>query len=860
MKKSTIPILVVVLLVQITTPAMASSPATIEIEPHPDSVSTDQILRFNAIVKDASGNQVMNQINWTSSTGVIDSDGFFTPGISGTAIITAESGGINTTTTIEVTNGLPYGISAKFNTTNVSVGETINLNATLIDRAGNPLPGDLTWRCQNGYIDHVNQTWKPDGLGQAVMRIIYMELEHQVTFNVIPGNATILEIPFGLTIQSGTTLHVIPIAKDSFGNEVDLSEVGTLSWSVENGTISTSGLYFAGAPGLWNITVNSSSGASGQGSIRVLPAQATGLSIGIENNVVRAGSIVSLAAIRADVLGNNGEVYLPLSNWTVPSGSLYVEDSTVKWIPSAIGNWTIGVEDQGFSATIQISVILGEISGIEILFSESNVKSGDLIVASISAFDSAGNNKAVIGAWTIDEELSPTNNAGWFELRPGPVGNYSISAIWFDNETQTVHETEYTVSVECGELARIILPQSGTRVASDDVLELSPIFEDEYGNTVDEVQVNWVVDGVDRTMEIRLAGGKWAPNSLGMHEIRAMAQGVFAITDIEVVAGTARYISTNHDDGIEVRSGETVEIEISTRDVHGNTALASEIDFDYEDPLGIIRESSKGDGYWKIEGGQAGIWNLRLQTGSATTDITVQVSSGEPVRLLAEIPKDSPEEGGTMIMRIHAVDQAGNRIEIPSDEITIKCTAGPVEHLAADTYEVTMEESGESQSCNVFWNDLVAQRFFDVDAVLFGGGLGSSNTALTLLSIIIFLFIAIMVVLIRRMKGESEDDYEWDDEFSDEEDVYSYDNETQSEPHQIKEDSNIMETEPEGEEQPSVESKEDLRAKLAAEARRTGVMQAAPGTEQGKTGWYIDSDGQLTSWLVNDTGEWTRMS
>ena len=56
------------------------------------------------------------------------------------------------------------------------------------------------------------------------------------------------------------------------------------------------------------------------------------------------------------------------------------------------------------------------------------------------------------------------------------------------------------------------------------------------------------------------------------------------------------------------------------------------------------------------------------------------------------------------------------------------------------------------------------------------------------------------------------------------------------------------------------ESKEDLRAKLAAEAKRTGVMQAAPGTEQGKTGWYIDSDGQLTSWLVSASGEWTRMS
>ena len=55
-------------------------------------------------------------------------------------------------------------------------------------------------------------------------------------------------------------------------------------------------------------------------------------------------------------------------------------------------------------------------------------------------------------------------------------------------------------------------------------------------------------------------------------------------------------------------------------------------------------------------------------------------------------------------------------------------------------------------------------------------------------------------------------------------------------------------------------SKEQLRQHLADEAKRTGVMQAAPGTEQGKTGWYIDSSGELTSWLVTESGEWTRMS
>jgi hypothetical protein len=362
------------------------------------------------------------------------------------------------------------------------------------------------------------------------------------------------------------------------------------------------------------------------------------------------------------------------------------------------------------------------------------------------------------------------------------------------------------------------------------------------------------------TMEIRLANQRWVPNSIGMHEIRAMAQGVFAITDIEVIAGTARYISTDHDEGVSLNSGEKIEIEITTRDVHGNSALATQVEFEFDDPLGVVTPSSKGDGYWMVEGGKTGEWNLRMKTGSAIRDVTITVSPGSPARLLAEIPEENPEDGGTMIIRIHAIDQAGNRIEVNADDVTIKCTAGTASHLAGDTYEVSIEQSGDSQSCNIYWNELVAQRFFDVDAVLFGGGLGNSNTALTLVSIIIFLFIAIMFVLIRRMRGDADDDdYDWEDEFSDddiEENVDAEINEVNDEIEQSP--SEVEQTEAATTE--VTESAEDLRTKLAAEARRTGVMQAAPGTEQGKTGWYIDSTGQLTSWLVSEEGEWTRVS
>jgi len=104
------------------------------------------------------------------------------------------------------------------------------------------------------------------------------------------------------------------------------------------------------------------------------------------------------------------------------------------------------------------------------------------------------------------------------------------------------------------------------------------------------------------------------------------------------------------------------------------------------------------------------------------------------------------------------------------------------------------------------------------------------------------------------VKGDQSDDYEWEDEFEEEENISDQEHVEDISPQEEPTDeSQISQKE-------NSESKEDLRARLAAEAKRTGVMQAAPGTEQGKTGWYIDSDGQLTSWLVSESGEWTRVS
>ena len=311
MQKNILSLLVFILLVQIASPVIAATPASIQIDSHSQSISADQAIRFTAVVKDSSGSPINEPINWSASSGSIDSDGLFTPGKAGQTIITATSGGVNSTSSINVTPGWPVGIQSGFNVTEISVDDEIDLNATLVDRAGNPVDGELTWRCQNGEIDYLNKTWSPDEVGNATMRIIYMELEIQVIFNVIPGPPDSLQIPFGLTVQSGTTFHIIPTAQDSYGNEVGISKAGELTWSVENGSISPTGVYFAGAPGIWNVSVNSTSGANGTGTIRVLPAQATGLSVTMDVSQAELG--LQLFCLRLELM-----FWVTLGKWFFP--------------------------------------------------------------------------------------------------------------------------------------------------------------------------------------------------------------------------------------------------------------------------------------------------------------------------------------------------------------------------------------------------------------------------------------------------------------------------------------------------------------------------------------------------------------
>ena len=164
-----------------------------------------------------------------------------------------------------------------------------------------------------------------------------------------------------------------------------------------------------------------------------------------------------------------------------------------------------------------------------------------------------------------------------------------------------------------------------------------------------------------------------------------------------------------------------------------------------------------------------------------------------------------------------------------------------------------MNSAGDDRSCTVNWNGLITQRFFDVEPVLFGGAVGSTNTAMTLASFLLGLILVTLVVLVRRVNSK-EDDPDWvDDAFEDEMDEDDHHGED------LSDEATTSVTEgPSRVNEP--ELSEELRASLAAKASEVGVMQAAPGTSQGESGWYVDVSSEIQYWDVGTDGSWTRVN
>ena len=837
----------------------AGPPAQIVISTPSTTISSDGVLQMEATLYDALNNVADGEITWSASNGTIEQSGLFFPWSAGQVTVRADHGGFNDTVVVTVVAG--FGQSIEINTTEQPRAKfPFTLQANLIDSHDNPRPGNnVVWTVDGTYIGQGEPAWTPPSLGLYEVVARYDQLEKQVIMEAIAGDPYEFVFPENLILRSGEGLQLYPDLIDSYGQKMNNTLAGNKVWDVENGTITPVGYYYASAPGIWNLSVRAGA-IWGNSTIQVVPADASIVEVQItpHADVYVSGEVYRLDAIRTDSQGYSSAVPIPIANWSVNNGILSQVGNEVHWTPGQAGEFSLHVVDSDVPASINVEVMHGSADVTRLVPSQSSVSAGVQMALVHEAMDSFGN------VWQIEANITQTEGvfasvdifASYVSVMPKQIESLGFSANYLDPSTGVLHQSQWTDEILPGRLAFIELPESGTEVAADSYLEFNPLFMDAYQNIIPYVAVNWTIAGQDRTLEIRMADGKWFPTEIGEHEIRANADGVFAAVRINVVPGTGTSLMTDGDEGLTIEAGVPSDLFVELVDVHGNTAPAESVELISGDFV-LFDASSSGRGFWQLTGITSGTYDLELAQGDAKHTLPLTIVPGQAVRVITGMANETRSQGEVTLITVHAEDSQGNRVEVNPERTSLSCTSGKATHVKSDTWEVELEEAGSDRSCTVTWNGLISQQFFDVESVLLSGALGSTNTAVSIIIGLLLMIFIVLVVLIRRgnQKGNEDD---WD-----EEEFYDVSEDVEE---QLTDAPDIVAEEP-----PSTtvqplpsqtytepELASDLRQQLATKAGQVGVMQAAPGTNQGETGWYVDASTELQYWNVGSDGSWTR--
>lgn len=825
-----------------------AQPVRVVVSADSEILSADEVLLMSAQLYDNLNNPVSGEISWSCSNGTITDDGMFYPWSSGGVQIEASHNGLVGSINLTVTSGV--GQTLHITSLSAHALLPVTLTADLLDARGNSQPAtNVVWTIDGTYIGTGSTSWTPQDTGEYPIRARLYQMEHDATLVVSAGAPHEFVFDEGMQVRSGSALQMQPRLLDINGFEMNITTAGNRVWEVENGSIIPSGWFTATQPGLWAVNV-SAGNITGSGTIRVVPADATLSQVTVlsEDDVFTAGTPYELAAMRTDSLGYTGVFTPALGNFSVSSGGLSASDGSVYWTPGPIGTHELRVDDDGVVSTLTVTVVHGPAIEASLELSSPKFTAGMQHSLTFMAYDVVGNHWVVNGSMTVKSGNSTqfTPGDGYATITPEEVRVWRVEGSWYDVSTDTRYEPVFQMSSSPGRLAFIHLDGDGVILPSDTPLNLNPVFFDAYSNQLEPIGLNWTVDGEDSTVDILLSDLHWIPTTVGGHEIRANADGVFATIRLTVVTGDARNLATNFDDGLTVRAGIPSELFIQTIDAHGNLAPSTAVFTSLDADIGTLVASSSGNGYWDFNGKTQGSYTLELIQDNATHSIPLSIEPGIPVRIISSVQVEDISQGDTVLLKVQSVDIYDNFVIVDPENTTVSCTSGSAKYVTSDTWELDISSSGNDRSCNVLWNGLLSQNFFDVESVLLGGAVGSTNTAMGLGIFLLSLVLVTLVVLVRKANAEELDEIENSlfDEDDLEEEVNGF--ESEEEPFGVQK---LV---------PPIISDEE-RASLAAQAAAVGVMQAASNTQQGSSGWYVDVNSEAQYWNVSDDGAWTRV-
>ena len=779
----------------------------------PSSTDADTPVTFTASLLDVGGNTLAGNVVWSStSLGAISSSGVYTPQIAGNETIVARFGQVTKVLNLSVDHGSPITLIPDQTTAALNADQNLPVSAIVVDQFGNEVDGEtVLWSVTNGSFTSTGgmtaSTTTPSAsivympwlTGTQTITVTWGSSTESISVIVSTGAPHHLVVSGCSVVSAGSTCTYTWVVEDIRFNEMPALQAGTVTWSVDNGNITSAGEFSGDHVGNWTITASSSVGVSGTIDVEVIYGAIGSVILTGNTTEITADDSVGFTVIRVDVRGNAKDITddLGVESWTALNGSFSEVDSRVIWTAWSKGTQWVEVLVEGQTDRVTISVIDGVPIEMDLRVTGgfSQVTAGEILNLRAFVIDQRGNQKPVAPEnWLI---TTPGGNQDWIVLDGAAAnfyayteGDWTIQAAltWTDGITTVPLTASETLTVVPGNLADVEIQGSDDyTLTADESISLTVVAKDMQQNVVQADSLRWYIhdlsvstppgecgaslDSDEITSEVETTGS-WAAGVEGTYRICAIQNGYQDSINAEVSHGAAVRIWHVAAKDLMV-AGEKVNVQLYAEDSALNRFEIAELSW-HNDPV-IWDFDAEETGAYVFKETTVGIYELEYAHNGLTEIWTVEVIAANLDYILLQADKTEAEQQGVLSVYAVGYDEWNN--QVPLVDPYIVATGHEYEATGPQSWEITLIASGASTVTVADQGESASVAISSIGTIpgFFAAGGPLYYAAAGLIALLILALLIFVVVILRRGSGDDYDDYDDDDDDDDDDYDDDYD-------------------------------------------------------------------------------------
>ena len=608
--------------------------ATVNVTPSPASVVVGRTVTLTAQPRDSAGGALSGrEVTWSTndpSIATVNGSGVVTGVAAGTAVITATSEGKSGSSAVTVQRAPVAQVVIGPETASLTVGETQQFSATLLDDDGGSIPlagRTLFWDSSNDNVALVSSSGRVTGRAPGTARIIVASEGKAdtatVTVVAVPVSSVSVTPP-SASITVGETVDFNAQPRDAEGNALTGRAVTWASSNTDVATVNGNGLVTARGVGTATIAATSE-GQSGSATLTVTAPPVASVVVSPSSATLTVGQSATLSADPQDAAGHSLEGRVV----TWESSNNNVATVTGDGVVTAVapGAATITARSEGRSGTATISVSQVPVASVRIVPATLGVnvgRTGQLVAEPLSGDGTVLSGRVVV--WTsANESIATVDDNG---VVTGVAAGTATIRATSEGKVGTASVTVTPVAVQSVTVA----PTSADLVPGD-TRQFEATTKDEAGNALAGRAVAWTssdesVATVNPTTGLVTAGGA------GSATITAASEGKSGTAAVTVTLPPVASVSVAPSPA-EVVVGRSLQLEAQPRDESGNPLTGRSVSWRSSET-----DVATVDGNGRVSGVREGGATITATSEgrSGTASVTVQRAA---VATLALAPNEA---------------------------------------------------------------------------------------------------------------------------------------------------------------------------------------------------------------------------